>query len=200
MTSQELMTLAADRIPVKIALMDNKKLGMIRQWQEIIYGGNYHSAHLPGPNWLKLVDAYGLQVEGALAEDEFALTPPMLRPLVFAAPESAVAQAWLPDVEPPERVEGALHARVAAARLAWQFPYSPKLRGRLARARVPALVVWGERDRLVPPAHARAYAEGLPEARLAIVPGAAHYPYLEAPQRFAQETGQFLRERYSPMR
>ena len=37
MTSQELMTLAADRIPVKIALLDNKKLGMIRQWQEIIY-------------------------------------------------------------------------------------------------------------------------------------------------------------------
>ena len=36
-----------DRIPVKIALFDNKKLGMIRQWQEIIYAGNYHSAHLP---------------------------------------------------------------------------------------------------------------------------------------------------------
>ena len=49
MTSQELMTLAADNIPVKIALLDNKKLGMIRQWQEIIYAGNYHSAHLPGP-------------------------------------------------------------------------------------------------------------------------------------------------------
>ena len=49
MTSQELMTLVADRIPVKIALLDNKKLGMIRQWQEIIYAGNYHSSHLPGP-------------------------------------------------------------------------------------------------------------------------------------------------------
>ena len=60
MTSQELMTLSADHIPVKIALMDNKKLGMIRQWQEIIYGGNYHSSHLPGPDWLKLVDAYGI--------------------------------------------------------------------------------------------------------------------------------------------
>ena len=29
---------------MKIALLDNKKLGMIRQWQEIIYAGNYHSA------------------------------------------------------------------------------------------------------------------------------------------------------------
>ena len=47
MTFQELMTLVQDRIPVKIALMDNKKLGMIRQWQEIIYGGNYHSATPP---------------------------------------------------------------------------------------------------------------------------------------------------------
>ena len=37
MTFQELMTLVADQIPVKIALLDNKKLGMIRQWQEIIY-------------------------------------------------------------------------------------------------------------------------------------------------------------------
>ena len=44
MTFQELMTLVQDRIPVKIALFDNKKLGMIRQWQEIIYAGNYHSA------------------------------------------------------------------------------------------------------------------------------------------------------------
>jgi acetolactate synthase-1/2/3 large subunit len=60
MTSQELMTLTADKIPVKIALLDNKKLGMIRQWQEIIYGGNYHSAHLPGPDFAKLADAYGI--------------------------------------------------------------------------------------------------------------------------------------------
>ena len=51
MTSQELMTLVQDEIPVKIALFDNKKLGMIRQWQEIIYAGNYHSAHLLGPDY-----------------------------------------------------------------------------------------------------------------------------------------------------
>ncbi|MGZ6344860.1 MAG: biosynthetic-type acetolactate synthase large subunit, partial [Candidatus Limnocylindrales bacterium] len=51
MTVQELMTLVQDRIPVKIALLDNKKLGMIRQWQEIIYGGNYHSATLLGPDF-----------------------------------------------------------------------------------------------------------------------------------------------------
>ena len=60
MTIQELATLVQDDIPVKIALLDNKKLGMIRQWQEIIYGGNYHSSHLLGPDFVKLADAYGI--------------------------------------------------------------------------------------------------------------------------------------------
>ena len=70
MTSQELMTLAADRIPVKIAILDNKKLGMIRQWQEIIYAGNYHSAHLPGPDFIKLAEAYGIPAFKATRTDE----------------------------------------------------------------------------------------------------------------------------------
>ena len=60
MTFQELMTLVQDDIPVKIALLDNKKLGMIRQWQEIIYAGNYHSAHLLGPDFIKLADSFGI--------------------------------------------------------------------------------------------------------------------------------------------
>lgn len=70
MTSQELMTLVQDNIPVKIALFDNKKLGMIRQWQEIIYAGNYHSAHLQGPDYLKLADAYGVPAIKATTPDE----------------------------------------------------------------------------------------------------------------------------------
>ncbi|HEX5826963.1 MAG TPA: biosynthetic-type acetolactate synthase large subunit [Candidatus Limnocylindrales bacterium] len=70
MTSQELMTLAADRIPVKIAILDNKKLGMIRQWQEIVYAGNYHSAHLPGPDFVKLAEAYGIPAFKASTPNE----------------------------------------------------------------------------------------------------------------------------------
>ncbi|MFI5258480.1 MAG: biosynthetic-type acetolactate synthase large subunit [Candidatus Limnocylindrales bacterium] len=76
MTAQELMTLVQDNIPVKIALLDNRKLGMIRQWQELVYAGNYHSSNLLGPNWLKLAEAYGVagfrattpeEVDGAIA-------------------------------------------------------------------------------------------------------------------------------------
>lgn len=134
-------------------------------------------------------------MDGALAADEFALTPPMLRPLVFADPEAFHAQEWLPDAEPTERMEGALHARVAAARLAWQFPYCPKLRRRLARATMPALILWGAQDRLFPPAHAHAYAASLPDARVVVVPGAGHDAYVETPDRFAREVARFLGER-----
>ncbi len=70
MTSQELMTLVQDNIPVKVAIFDNKKLGMIRQWQEIVYAGNYHSAHLLGPDYLKLADAYGVPAIKATTPDE----------------------------------------------------------------------------------------------------------------------------------
>jgi acetolactate synthase-1/2/3 large subunit len=76
MTVQELMTLVQDHIPVKIALLNNHKLGMIRQWQELVYAGNYHSSHLLGPDWGKLAEAYGVaafqadkpdQVDAAIA-------------------------------------------------------------------------------------------------------------------------------------
>jgi pimeloyl-ACP methyl ester carboxylesterase len=139
---------------------------------------------------LVLVDAYGLRVEGALPADEFALTPAMLRPLLFANGDLAVQT--LPDQQPPERVESALHARVAAARLAWQFPYDRKLRGRLWRATMPALVVWGEDDHLVPLAHGRAYAEALPNGRLATIARAGHYAYLEATDEFLRELKAFM--------
>ena len=76
MTVQELMTLVQDHIPVRVALLNNHKLGMVRQWQELVYAGNYHSSHLLGPDWCKLAEAYGLaafkadrpeQVDAAIA-------------------------------------------------------------------------------------------------------------------------------------
>ncbi|MFZ5853970.1 MAG: biosynthetic-type acetolactate synthase large subunit [Chloroflexota bacterium] len=70
MTFQELMTLVQDHIPVRIALFDNKKLGMIRQWQEIVYAGNYHSSHLLGPDFAKLAEAFGIPAWKASRPDQ----------------------------------------------------------------------------------------------------------------------------------
>jgi acetolactate synthase-1/2/3 large subunit len=60
MTVQELMTAVQERLPIRIALLNNHRLGMIRQWQELVYAGNYHSSDLAGPDWLLLAQAYGI--------------------------------------------------------------------------------------------------------------------------------------------
>jgi acetolactate synthase-1/2/3 large subunit len=78
MTLQELATLVQDQIPVRIALLDNKKLGMIRQWQEIFYSANYHSSNMFGPDYLKLADAYGFPAWKVR-------TPEEVRPAIEAA-------------------------------------------------------------------------------------------------------------------
>jgi pimeloyl-ACP methyl ester carboxylesterase len=57
-------------------------------------------------------------------------------------------------------------------------------------AGLPTLVVVGEDDALTPPVAARAMAEAIPEARLAVIPGAGHFPPLERPA----ETTRVLRE------
>jgi acetolactate synthase I/II/III large subunit len=70
MTMQQLGTLVQERIPVKIAVLDNSKLGMIRQWQELVYGGNYQSSHLENPDFVALAAAYGIPGFAATSPDE----------------------------------------------------------------------------------------------------------------------------------
>lgn len=65
-------------------------------------------------------------------------------------------------------------------------------RAELPRLRCPTLVIWGERDKEVPLAAARVLAREMPSAELAIIPGAGHFPFLEAPDRFCQLVQGFL--------
>ncbi|MCC5925354.1 MAG: biosynthetic-type acetolactate synthase large subunit [Bacteroidetes bacterium] len=61
MTSMELATAVEQKLPVKIAIMNNGYLGMVRQWQELFYGGRYSSSDLDvsNPDFVKLAEAYG---------------------------------------------------------------------------------------------------------------------------------------------
>jgi acetolactate synthase-1/2/3 large subunit len=61
MTLQELAVLSTENIPVKIAIINNGYLGMVRQWQELFWAGNYQHVDLSGtPDYVKLADAYGI--------------------------------------------------------------------------------------------------------------------------------------------
>ena len=61
MNSQELATIVQYQLPVKVAILNNGNLGMVRQWQEFFYGKRYASSSLEGlsPDFVKLAEAYG---------------------------------------------------------------------------------------------------------------------------------------------
>jgi acetolactate synthase-1/2/3 large subunit len=61
MNSQELATVEAYNIPVKVAVINNQYLGMVRQWQELFFESRYSSVGLhKGPDFVKLAEAYGV--------------------------------------------------------------------------------------------------------------------------------------------
>ncbi len=63
MTAQELATLTRYQIPVKIAIINNSFLGMVRQWQEMFHQNNYSEVYLgdDNPDFVKLADAYSIK-------------------------------------------------------------------------------------------------------------------------------------------
>jgi len=83
--------------------------------------------------------------------------------------------------------------REATALYGWSpYLHHPKLRGRLRRAAVPALVLWGEQDGIAPVAYGRAYAQALPNARFETIAACGHYPHIEQPDIFAARIATFL--------
>ena len=64
MTNQELATCVVNNIPIKVAIINNSSLGMVRQWQTLFYNERYSNTNLQPleqrvPDFVKLADAYG---------------------------------------------------------------------------------------------------------------------------------------------
>jgi acetolactate synthase-1/2/3 large subunit len=71
MCAQELAICAIHNIPVKIVVINNQVLGMVRQWQEIIYDNRYSHIDLAGsPDFVKLAEAYGVKGLRATTKEE----------------------------------------------------------------------------------------------------------------------------------
>ena len=72
MNIQELATLQQEHVPLKIAIMNNGYLGMVRQWQEFFHSRNYSETPMTGPDYVKLADAYGVTGIRVTERDEVA--------------------------------------------------------------------------------------------------------------------------------
>jgi pimeloyl-ACP methyl ester carboxylesterase len=115
---------------------------------------------------LVLIGSAGLQpTEGEIADQM----------MVFGEdPEAAVKSLW--DF-----------SREMTARITWKpYMFSRRLAPVLGEIAVPALVIWGSNDRVVPVACAHQFVKGLANARLEIIQGAGHLVEYEEPDRVAQ--------------
>ena len=70
MSLYELATLVQEQLPVRIALINNRCLGMVRQWQTMFYDGRYEATDLVNPDFVRLAEAYGIEGRRATSLDE----------------------------------------------------------------------------------------------------------------------------------
>jgi acetolactate synthase, large subunit, biosynthetic type len=106
MTNQELATCVINNIPIKVAIINNSSLGMVRQWQTLFYDGRYSNTDLNTghdtiriPDFVKLAEAYGcLALRVEKEEDVDAAIRTALetndRPVVIDFVVSADAMVW----------------------------------------------------------------------------------------------------------
>jgi pimeloyl-ACP methyl ester carboxylesterase len=130
---------------------------------------------------LVLLDPIGLWRDDAPVAQYMTMTPDELAAVLFADPQGPVAQAAMAppaDGDLAVALADTVWALGATGKFVWPIP-DKGLHRRLHRITAPALVVWGEHDRLVSPVYAEEFRSRLADARVEIVPGAGHVPQLE---------------------
>jgi pimeloyl-ACP methyl ester carboxylesterase len=152
---------------------------------------------------LVLIGATGLFVKGALIADVFMMAQPEqgfsyagLRRLLFADEAQPQGLELFPDGM--GRLEDELRRYQMlrfSSRIGFKPPYfyNYSLANRLYRIGAPALIVWGEKDNMVPRAHGETYAREIPNAEpLRILEHAGHSVQVERPEQTAQLILDFL--------
>lgn len=143
---------------------------------------------------MALVAPFGVKPKEGFIMDMFPITSLDYLRATVADPDATPEFGKLYGEASPQQIEDWEDARTECARLGWQpymhNPSLPDLLGGLAG--LPALVIWGDRDEVLPEDAARTYAARIPGALLKVVPGVGHRPEVEATDAFVSELKSFL--------
>jgi pimeloyl-ACP methyl ester carboxylesterase len=138
-----------------------------------------------------LVDAAGITVEGEPIIDFFSLTPREVAEHTWHDPDRFFVD---PSTFSPERAE-MQKQNMATMALVARDMNDPELRPKLETVTIPALLIWGDSDRIFTPGYGRAYAQSFPNGRFALVADAGHLPQLEQPAATLALIDDFLHAR-----
>lgn len=131
---------------------------------------------------LVLINAMGIKVENVTLTSLFMMPIQQMVQHFYAQPPATASTE-------------VLHDRDALARYAWRRLYDPKLRERLRRISVPALVLSGENDELLPQEYGRALAASIPNARFLSLPDLRHALPAAQDRRLLDIVTTFLKEK-----
>jgi pimeloyl-ACP methyl ester carboxylesterase len=144
---------------------------------------------------LVLVAPFGFWRDDQLPLDIFGVPAAELHHQAWAAPDSETTQAYWPPVGDDDAQYRAMVERMRSLAAAgkFMFPIPDKgLRKRIHRVTAPTLLLWGAEDRVVPPSYAAIFRDGLPQASIALISAAGHFPLLEQPDAALAELRSFL--------
>ena len=141
---------------------------------------------------LTLISAAGIHVKGVPKTDIFMIDPEEQARLAYADP--ALGEAAAERAGADKYQDQAILNRLASARFGWQPRFfNPRLERWLHRVNVPTHVIWGDKDRIIPPAYAQAFHRLIPGSTLTMIPDAGHLPHVERTDAVAQAMHSFLR-------
>jgi pimeloyl-ACP methyl ester carboxylesterase len=141
---------------------------------------------------LVLVSPAGIRAPGVQPADTFLMSPEELARQLFHDPKLAAAR--LAEPVTPESIDLSLKNRHTTARLAWEPRFhDPHLSKWLHRIDIPAQIIWGDEDRILPVAFLDTLRKLLPAAQIAVMQDAGHLPHVEKPQEFCDLVVRFAR-------
>lgn len=127
---------------------------------------------------LTLISSAGIRVEGVPSGDLFIWNrEELLRNVFYNQAYADIALSLQPT---EQQLDTMLKNRFTATKLGWQPRwYNPDLEKWLHRVTLPALILWGDEDKIMPPEYAGLWRERLPDARLVMIEKCGHVPQVE---------------------
>jgi pimeloyl-ACP methyl ester carboxylesterase len=142
---------------------------------------------------LTLIAPAGARVKGVLSGDIFMWSAEERASNLYHDP--GLAAQVLANFNNPDLLETQLKNGYAAARLGWHPRlYNPELQRWLHRVTAPAQLIWGNEDKVLPIATAKAWIDALPQLRFASIPLCGHLPHVEKPSETLSLIRAFLGE------
>ncbi len=144
---------------------------------------------------LVLTAPVGLWMDETPVTDFFTLMPNELPAVLFGDLTNPVIPTLFPAPKDADEMAQMMYLQLsnfsATGKFIWPIP-DKGLKKRIHRIKAPTLIVWGDLDKLVPPAYAQLFQSKIAKSQLAMIKGAGHMAPLEKTDEFVAEVKAFL--------